>query len=360
MTKRVYIIGAGASCAQGLPAMNSLTWELCKFLSESERLVLEKVIFEVFGVRRKSGDSSPNFEELLNRLDQRAFSYIVNCGIDLSAIGRIQAIEIALRGLREYIRKKCIEVKDQVGPYDQFVENLEQNDTIVSFNWDVLLELSFMRAGRPFCYLPDNAPETHTLILKPHGSINWFALLDRELLMIDTTSNVNVIGGNLSYYLLYLKDPLGPVEMGSSSPFAKGAISKVPAIVPPSSAKLLDVGGETHDGFVDHGHREALSKVWKHYYENVSVADELIIIGYSLPGTDAASIEVLKTFFHHFRRKMVSIINKSQDVLTRYCDIVHPGARLVGEDFGTFDWNAFKNECSNHANAADTKSRAAD
>ena len=340
--------------------MNSLTWELCKFLSESDRLVLEQVIFEIFGVRCELGDSSPNFEELLNRFDLRAFSYIVNCGIDLSAVGRTQAIEIALRGLREYIRKKCTDVKDQIGPYDQFVANLEPNATIVSFNWDVLLELSFLRASRPFCYLPDNAPEGHTLILKPHGSINWFALLDRELLMIDITSNVDVIGGNLAYYLLYLKDPLGPAEMGSSSPFAKSAISKVPAIVPPSSVKLLNVGGETHDGFVDHGHREALCKVWKHFYENVSVADELIVIGYSLPGTDAASIEVLKAFYDRSRRQTVSIINKSQDVLTRYCNIVHPGAVLVGEDFGTFDWVAFKNERSNKANAAETKSRAAD
>ena len=34
MTKRVYLLGAGASCALGLPAMNSLTWELCNFLRE--------------------------------------------------------------------------------------------------------------------------------------------------------------------------------------------------------------------------------------------------------------------------------------------------------------------------------------
>ena len=351
MTKRIYIIGAGASCAQGLPAMNSLTWELCKFLSESDSLVLEKVIFEIFGVRREIGDPSPNFEELLNHLDLRSLSYIANCGIDLSAIGRTQAIEIALRGLRKYIRKKCTDVKDQVGPYDQFVTNLEPNATIVSFNWDVLLELSLMRAGRPFCYLPENAPEGHTLILKPHGSINWFALLDRELLTIDTTSNVDAIGGNLAYYLLHLKNPLGPTEMGASSPFAKSAISKVPAIVPPSSAKLLDVGGETRDGFVDHGHREALCKVWKHFYENVSVADELIVIGYSLPGTDAASIEVLKAFCDCARRQKVFIIDKSQDVFTRYCNIVHPEATLVGEDFGTFDWLALKNERSNNANA---------
>jgi len=342
MTKRVYIIGAGASCAQGLPAMNSLTWELCEFLSEDERGVLEQVIFEVFGARRERGDSSPNFEELLNCLDPSSFSYLANCGINLSGAGRTRAIEIALRGLREYIRGKCTSVQDQLGAYDQFVTSLEPNATIVSFNWDVLLEMSLLRARKPFCYLPVDAADGNTLLLKPHGSINWFALLDRELLMIDTTSNVNVIGRDLRYYLLYLKDPLGPVEMGSSSPFAKSAISKVPAIVPPSSAKLLDVGGETRDGFVDHGHREALCEVWKQFYERVTVAEELVVVGYSLPGTDAASIEVLKAFFDRSRPQRVSIIDKNRNILARYRNIVHSEAMLVGEDFGTFDWATFE------------------
>jgi len=329
--------------------MNSLTWELCKFLSEVDRGVLEQVIFEIFGVCRERGDQSPNFEELLNCLDPRSFTYLANCGINLSGVGRTRAIEIALRGLREYIREKCTSVQDQLGPYDRFVENLESNATIISFNWDVLLELALLKARKPFCYLPADAADSHTLLLKPHGSINWFALLDRELLAIDTTSNVKVIGCDLRYYLLFLKDPLGPVEMGLSSPFAKSAISKVPAIVPPSSAKLLDVGGETHDDFVDHGHYEALCEVWKQFYERVTVAEELIVVGYSLPGTDAASIEVLKAFFDHSRRQRVSIIDKDPNILDRYRNIVHSEAMLVGEDFGRFDWATFKKEHSNKA-----------
>jgi len=185
------------------------------------------------------------------------------------------------------------------------------------------------------------------LVLKPHGSINWFALLNRELLEIDTTSNVDVIGAKLGYYLLYLKNPLEPVDMGSSSPFAKSAISKVPAIVPPSSAKLLHVGGETHNGFVDHGHQEALCAVWKQFYERVRAAEELIVVGYSLPGTDAASIEVLKRFSNHSIGKSVYIVDRNPDILKRYRDIVYPEAMLVGQDFRTFDWVSFNKSRSN-------------
>ena len=142
--------------------------------------------------------------------------------------------------------------------------------------------------------------------------------------------------------MLYLRDPLAPVEMGSSSPFAKTAISKLPAIIPPSSAKLLDVGGETHDGFVDHGHRAALCEVWKEFHQRIVVAEELVVIGYSLPCSDAASIEVLKTFFGGPKRRRVSIIDIDRHVLARYREIVHQNSTLVGEDFGSFDWVAFE------------------
>jgi len=154
MAKRVYVIGAGTSCSQGLPTMNSLTWELCEFLSEDDRIVLEQVIFEIFGVRRERGDASPNFEDLLNSLDPRSFMYLTTCGLDLSETGWTRAIEIALRGLREYIREKCASVHDQLGPYDQFVANLEPNAIIVSFNWDVLLELALLRARKAFFTYP--------------------------------------------------------------------------------------------------------------------------------------------------------------------------------------------------------------
>lgn len=334
-------MGAGASCALGLPAMNSLTWELCRFLPKDRRAIVEQVVFEMFGCRKEHGDQSPNFEELLNYLDPRSFTYLEGCGIDLSAVSRAQAIELVLQGLRDFIREKCASVRNNLAPYDNFVAALEPDATIISFNWDVLLELSFLKARKSYKYLPDGAGP-YTLILKPHGSINWFALLDREMLIIDTNSNVDLVGSTLGYYLLYLKDPLGGIEMGSSSPFAKTALSKVPAIVPPSAAKLLDVGGTPRDGFVANGHRQALHEVWKVFYDRVKAADEIVVVGYSLPGPDAASIEVLKAFRDPSKKQEVYIIDKNPNVLARYRYIVHPDSSLIGDDFKVFDWKAFQ------------------
>ena len=301
---------------------------------------MEQVVFEIFGFREDRGDPSPDFELLLNYLDPRSLTYLEGCVNDLSNIFRVKAIDIVLAGLRAFIHRRCESVQNDLKPYDRFVASLEHDSTIVTFNWDILLELSMQKAKKPFRYWPsDNG--SYTLVLKPHGSINWFALLDRELLRIDTNSNVGVWGSSLRYYLLYLRDPLGRGEMGESSPWAKGAISRVPAIVPPSSGKLLDVGEEPRDGWVNRGHQAALHIVWEEFYNRVKAADELVVVGYSLPGSDAASIEVLKAFQDSSKEQWISIIDKNREVAVRYREIVHPNSILVGSDFKGFDWKSF-------------------
>lgn len=81
---------------------------------------------------------------------------------------------------------------------DRLAASLGSESAIVSFNWDVLLEVALRRAGRGFEYVPSGPRRDATALLKPHGSINWFALLDRELLSVDLRANIVVLGGDLS------------------------------------------------------------------------------------------------------------------------------------------------------------------
>ena len=92
------------------------------------------------------------------------------------------------------------------GPFDTLVRSLTEKARLVSFNWDVLLECALSRAGHGFAYHPSELDEDETLILKPHGSINWFALLGREMLMIAPDSNLHPLGA-LTNYMLYVTDP---------------------------------------------------------------------------------------------------------------------------------------------------------
>lgn len=338
--RRLYIIGAGASCPYDLPTLKTLTWDLCEFLDQKDAEILKKVVYEAFNIDLERPDDSPDFEELLNRLDARALLYLHGSDFDTASTIRALAAEIALRGLRDFIYDKCLSVADKYGPYDVLVESLTESDAIVSFNWDVLIEIAFRRIGKVFTYLATERSGNATILLKPHGSINWFALLDRELLAVDLSSNWDVLGQDLSYYMLFLKDPLGSRDLGKSSPMVDYALSRVPAIVPPVASKMLSVGGIPRDGFVDSGHERAMKESWSLFRELATQAHELIVIGYSLPGTDTASIEVLRQFARSNKpqkTKSLMIVDKNPHVLERYRRLVHSDAQMICEDFKEFN-----------------------
>jgi hypothetical protein len=153
-------------------------------LSVEDRAVFLRAIFECFNVNIEQVENSPDFEELLNRLDPTSLRYLGGIGLDDETAFRRRAIGIALSKLRSLIREKCLAVADERGPYDRLVASLNERTAIVSFNWDVLIETAFLRADRAFRYLPTIKSPIGTVLLKPHGSINWFALLDRELLYV--------------------------------------------------------------------------------------------------------------------------------------------------------------------------------
>jgi hypothetical protein len=118
------------------------------------------------------------------------------------------------------------------------------------------------------------------------------------------------------------------------------ALSRVPAIVPPVASKMLSVGGTPRDEFVNAGHERAMRLTWKMFQEFVQIATELVVIGYSLPGTDAGSISILRQFAPNAElqmRKKILIVDKSPNVVDRYRRLVHPNARLVCDDFTSFD-----------------------
>ncbi|MBC8462160.1 MAG: hypothetical protein H8D67_29685 [Deltaproteobacteria bacterium] len=340
MIDRVYIIGAGASVPYGLPTLKTLTWDLCQTLSPSDRTILLAAIRECFGFDLAKPDDSPDFEELLNRLNPRAFYYLEDSGLDVSNFSRRNAAELALSGLRSFIRDKCADWGMRKGPLDVLIKALDETTLLVSFNWDVLLEYAILRAGRNYCYLPSKHSGDAVVLLKPHGSINWFALLDRELLTISGDSNLGVFGNDLKYYMCYVKEPLEPIKFEACSPMVEHALSRVPAIVPPVASKLLFVGGVPRDRFVDSGHTHAMKAIWKTLVDGLNQANEVVAIGYSLPGTDAASIEALRHFSSKAttkRARRIMLVNTNTATAERYRSILGVDVEIVCSDFNDFD-----------------------
>ena len=105
-------------------------------------------------------------------------------------------------------------------------------------------------------------------------------------------------------------------------------------------SKLLSVGGVPRDGFVASGHERAMQLIWKTFQDYVSDATEMVIVGYSLPGTDASSVSVLRNFAPDpdaRKRKKVLIADKNPAAVDRYKRLVHPKSTLICDDFNFFD-----------------------
>ncbi len=341
MIDRAYLIGAGASAPYGLPILKNLSWELAQTLRPTDRCIFLEAVRECFGKNLETPADSPDFEELLNRLDQRALLYLEDTGLGGADCLRRKAAELALSSLRAFMQDKCEAVSTQEGPFDALVKSLDRNTLLISFNWDVLLELALLRAGRAYCYLPSSLAGDAVVLLKPHGSINWFALLDRELLMISASSNLWVIGdADLTTYLCYAREPLKPFGFEGCSPMVQHALSPVPAIVPPTASKLLSVGGVPRDGFVADGHTRAMKAIWRTIADGLKQAREIVVIGYSLPGADAAAIEVLKQFATSgtaTNPKHIFLVDPDRAVADRYRSILGVDTTLICTDFREFE-----------------------
>lgn len=335
--ERVYLVGAGASVHYGLPTLKTLTWELVESLDQADRNILLTAIRESFpGTELTSMNQTVDYEELLNRLNPDALAYLELAGVSPPESPRRRAAFLALQGLHDFVLDRCKRVAHQRGPFDALVKAVDSRSVIVSFNWDVLLELAVLRAGREYSYLPPGFRGDGVLLLKPHGSINWFALLDREMLFVDERSNLWVIGQNIGSYMCYKKSPLDPVDFSKTT--VEHCLSRTPAIVPPSATRALDVGGVPRDGFVAHGHDLTMQATWLTVAQAIGRARQLVVIGYSLPGTDGATIELLKFFSRQAaKRREILIVDPDPAVIERYRVILDVEVSQVGADFADFD-----------------------
>jgi len=76
--------------------------------------------------------------------------------------------------LRYYLAKTIVRMTptgdDIPDLYIQFAQQLTCDDIVITFNWDILLELAIERVGKTFTY---NFEKDHVKLSKLHGSVNW-------------------------------------------------------------------------------------------------------------------------------------------------------------------------------------------
>jgi len=177
---RVYVIGAGFSAGLGFPMTNDLllkVWDRLESQLRKRLTLIIKFHHPEFDPRRKT--SYPELEPLLSAMEaNRVLFYHTR-----KATGnfRPEDIEEVSNGLLWHVAKWFDELHavvraDTVTSWlkDFAGEVTSRKSTIISFNWDLvldelLLEADTIREQYGFGDEPDGP-----MLFKPHGSLNWF------------------------------------------------------------------------------------------------------------------------------------------------------------------------------------------
>ena len=294
--KSVFILGAGASRQAGGPLMSD-------FLDFAEALLRQKIE----GVLEAKADFDNVFNALaeLQAVHSKSFLDLDNIEILFGAIEMAQLIGKLGERNRDEITKlresiitlifKTLEysinfpvIDKQIispEPYGDFLKTLSsaRSKTIpiaphefafLTFNYDLTLDFSLHRAGYNFDYcLSDKYDEKDAHIqkvpyLKLHGSINWGICEECGLIIPKPTSEAN--------FDLWRGVKNVSFNLGSTLHWKKHCdkpLKGPPVLIPPTWNKT--------------GYHEQLANIWKRAAIELSGAENIFIIGYSLPETDS-------------------------------------------------------------------------
>jgi hypothetical protein len=343
----VFILGAGASQQCGAPLMANFLDVANDLLRtkqvEDKRQQFDRV-FNVIGslqsVHSKAQLDITNIESVFNALELGRIIQRVP-GIDTAEIPSVIA------SLKELIVKTLETTIDFPAdrsyinaprPYQEFASLIKylrseaspvQSVSVITFNYDIAADMALHRAGFGPDYVIEKDPRSQDQVrlLKLHGSLNWatekatkkirtlhlFDYLQKYTIQSfgEQHSEIKVpIGSQLSEYFLNFAKPFTQVD-------------PEPVIVPPSWNKA--------------DYHQALSDVWAAAADELSKAEYIFIIGYSLPETDS--------FFRHLyalgsvgKSALRKIIvynpeNHGGGVDTRFRSLLGPGA-IARYDYG--------------------------
>jgi SIR2-like domain len=262
----VYILGAGFSYDAGLPLINNFLQKMASTRDTLEQngsttdvQVIEKVFefrHRAKGVCEETTLNPENIEDLfslasasvddeINKYVRKSIALTLNESSKENPLNKIIFV-INKNG----VNSETIQMSNYYDYYSQvihgkYLNNCEQKNTVITFNYDTLLEEALKRSKLEFTYgfevgdmeyVNCNNTENCLQILKLHGSLNW--------------SDKNKIYEN--YDLLSKSD-------------------EDVLIIPPTWNKVFN---------------EIFLKVWKNAVNALTDATRIIIIGFSVPPTD--------------------------------------------------------------------------
>lgn len=220
-SKRVFILGAGFSKQAGMPLATELTPLLRRKFEEydhKEALEWFAWLDERTNWIKNAGQNavvSLNIEEIFDFAHFDALIWKMRqqmCPVGRNSGDTPYSTAKAIEAWLSYMEDDLVNViwdQQQTGiektdGISRFATILRENDTVVTFNYDTLIEQSISQAKIPWRYGFKIEEGKGTPILKMHGSINW-AIVKRDQVC------------NFGYPLLFRKEDLN-VENAAHTP----------------------------------------------------------------------------------------------------------------------------------------------
>ena len=334
---RLIILGAGFSRPAGLPLGDELL-ELTRKRIGLHSSALED---EIEQWRQIYPEEEISLEKVLAYSHRKHYLGLQGAN-EWHSHGSVAIVQ-ARRAIQEILTEAMPERIPDV--YRHFASRLTSHDTIITFNYDTLLEKALDAIGKPYSLAPEwwlAEPLTedglrYVNLLKVHGSVDWY----------DRKPYDDYMSEQGQYYdkVLQPQDPIfGPNPRVRAEPLSRGRTDEemgkriIPRVVRvPDYGELLYVRDELDRGFVvpfmlplAHdkilGHEPVLDFWWSLQRIVGHETSGITMIGYSMPKHDQYAYEAISAIFMEYQklydakatfmfehtRKPIQIINKAE------------------------------------------------
>jgi hypothetical protein len=328
----VYAIGAGFSAGLGYPLTSDLLFRLWPRLEKKFREDLSRVIrFHHPGFNEELFGTYPNVEELLSEMlvNEKLFtaSRPYEGNFTLKELQSLQR-DLLLR-IGDWFHDLAKEVSWTSGWLHQFRERVyEENAALISFNWDLVLDRLLFGDGLGIGSYWLGGGDSPVL-LKPHGSLNWFEHEQGQHIADDKRFEVFTSKGEDKVYAF----------RHYRAPSSKKERIYTPLIVPP--VHLKEFG------------KPIFNSLWRETVSVLSRAKKVVFLGYSMPANDLHVQFIMRCGFYNQTEGMptrgrkrtagtgaadVVIVNPDQSAARRIAAVVGstPQCRWISLPVG--DW----------------------
>jgi hypothetical protein len=275
----VYVIGAGFSAALGFPTTNDVLVKVWDRLDKPFRKRLSQIIaFHHPDFDQKRRTSFPELEPLLSAIEVNLalFDHTRVAYGKLTPQDVRQASEELLWYVAQWFEEIHGHVREETHNWLQiFCDTVRrEGSTIVSFNWDLVLDERLLEDVTAPAQYGFGAKLGRPLVLKPHGSLNWFDESQAKSIKADRKVLLAREGESSIYAFAKFRGPR-----------SKTGKRYKPLIIPPHYMKRFDGPG--------------FKNLWQTCVSELSTADEIVFVGYSLPPSDFHARFMLRCAFHN-------------------------------------------------------------